>query len=274
MPPKVTKQTTKPKPKNGSVSSRIVKVGEFRPGLRMTVYGRGKTGKTRLFSTFPKPSILLGTEDGTLSISNVKGIDFLRLQRSSDVDEVVELCKSGKYKSVCLDHGGGLQDIVLQEVLGLEDIPVQKDWGMAKREDWSTCGIQVKERLRNLLGLAETQGMDVVIIAHERNFNDEGGSDLIFPTVGAALSPSVTNWLNGATDYVCQTFIREETIEKSNKVGGKIVTLSKKTNKKEYCLRIGPHPVYMTGFRTTMSELPEVIVDPSYDKIYSLVHGK
>lgn len=271
MPPKVTKQTVKkPTKATKSISDRIVKVGQFKPGLRLTIYGRGKTGKTRLFSTFPTPSIIMGTEDGTLSIASSKGIDFIRLEHSSDVEEVVELCKEGKYRSICLDHGGGLQDLVLQEILGLEEIPVQKDWGMAKREDWATCGLQVKERLRSILTLAETRSMDVMIMAHERNFNDEGGSDLIFPTVGAALSPSVTNWLNGATDYVCQTFIREQVIDKTTKVGGKIVATSKKTNLKEYCLRIGPHPVYMTGFRTTKATIPEVIVDPTWAKIAAL----
>lgn len=279
MPPKVVRQTIKKvakkpigrKPKGTSVLDRIQPVGEFKPGLRMVVYGRSKSGKTRLFSTFPKPALLIGTENGTISVSNVKGLDFVRVKASSEIDELIEICKEGKYKSVCLDHGSGLRDLILMEVLGLEDVPVQKDWGIAKRDDWGTVGAQLKERIRSLLLLAEMEGLDVMIIAHEHNFNEESSSDLIMPTVGAALGSSVMNWVNGAVDYVAQTFIREEIIKKTVKIGGKIKTTTRTGDKKEYCLRIGPHPVFMTGFRTVKAELPDVIVNASHAKIVDLI---
>lgn len=265
----------KPVKKTSSVLDRITPVGEYTPALRMNIYGRGKTGKTRFVCTWAKPMLLIGcNENGTLSVSTVKGVDFVNIQRTHELEELIELLKEGKYKSVGLDHGGGLQDIVMQEVLGLEDIPVQKSWGMATRDDWSVCGVQTKERMRMLLSLAETHNVNVGIIAHERNFKDEGDSSVIFPTVGAALQPSVTNWLNGACDYLCQTFIREQEITTKKQVGKIIKTTVKKTDKKEFCLRIGPHPVYMTGFRSAPEVvLPEVLVDPTYDKVMKLVKG-
>lgn len=283
MPPKVVRQTVKKvakkpigrKPKGGSVLDRIQPVGDFKPGLRLVSYGRSKTGKTKLFSTFPKPALLIGTENGTLSVSNIKGLDFVRIKASSELDELIDHCKEGKFKSVCLDHASGLRDIILMEVLGLDDIPVQKDWGLAKRDDWGTVGAQLKERLRSLLLLAEFEGIDVDIIAHENNFNEEGsGSDLIMPTVGAAVGGSVMNWLNGSADYITQTFIREEVIKKQVRIGGKIKTTTRIGDNKEYCLRIGPHPVYMSGFRTVRKEIPDVIVDPSYAKIVELINEK
>lgn len=241
--------------------------------MKLLVYGRGKTGKTRLFSTFPKPALLIGTEDGTGSVADVDGLDFVRLEASSELDLLVAEAQR-KYRSVGLDTAGGLQDLILKEILGLDEIPVQKTWGIAKQQDWGTCGAQLKERLRMLLNLADSNLLDVMVIAHERNFNEEA-SDLMTPTVGAALTPSAAGWLNGACDYVCQTFVREEVEFSKLKVAGKTVESKKKTGKAQYCLRIGPHPVYLTGFRVTrkVGDLPDCIVDPDYQKIVNVIKG-
>lgn len=271
LPPKKKKRSSKSS--GGSIVSRIAPVALNQDGIMLSLYGRSKTGKTRLACTFPKPLLLIGTEKGTRSVANVKGVDFVRLQKSEEMGELVALLEMGKYASVALDTAGGLQDVVLKEILGLEDMPVQKSWGFAERSDWQTCGSQVKERLRAMLALSESHGINVVVIAHERNFSDESSSDLIFPTVGSALTPSVAGWLNGACDYICQTFIREQTEQKSLKVGKKSTPILRKTGVQEYCLRTGPHPVYMTGFRLPLGrdKLPDVIVNPSCSKIKKLI---
>ena len=267
--PTVRKQTKRTSKVQG-VASRIKPVG-LHGGVKLLVYGRGKTGKTRFACTFPKKVLVIGTEDGTRSVSNVKGVDFVQIERSSELDELVDLLKEGTYASACLDTAGGLQDMILKEILGLEDTPVQKSWGIAKQQDWGTTAMQTKERLRGFLDLANTHNTNVVVIAHERNFDSDSESDLIFPTVGAALTPSVSGWLNGAVEYICQTFIREETKD-VKLVKGK--TSQKKTGRAEYCLRIGPHPIFMTGFRVPVGvEVPDSVVDPSYEKIRKLIEG-
>lgn len=282
--PKVVKQTTKkvPRKKNGGIISEIRPIGKDEDGIKLSVYGRGKTGKTRLACTFPKPLLLIGTEKGTKSVQGVKGVDFVRIRESGHVDELVDLLKGGKYQSAVLDTAGGLSDLCLKEVLGLDELPVQRTWGMAQQRDWQVMGAQVKERLRQLLDLSETHGLHTVIIAHERSFNDDNDNDLIFPMVGSALSPSVAGWLNGACDYICQTFIREETTTKTVKLAGKAKTMTAKTGRSEYCLRVGAHSVFMTGFRIPRESeeklpegrLPEWISDPSYEKIAGLIEGE
>jgi hypothetical protein len=111
-----------------------------------------------------------------------------------------------------------------------------------------------------------------MIIAHERNFSDEGGHELITPTVGAALTPGVAGWLNGASSMIGQTFVREETKTVDTKVGAKVIKQSRKTGKIQFCLRVGQHPVYVTGIHSKRKaeDLPEIIVDPTYDKIKSM----
>jgi hypothetical protein len=225
-------------------------------------------------SSFPKPLLLLGTEDGTASVKRIKGVDFVKIERSEDLDELRPVIRE-KYKSCVLDTGGGLQDIVMKEVLGLEDMPIEKSWGLAGRNDWGTIGVQTKTRLKELLDLAELDGVNVVIIAHERSFDDDmADTGVIFPTVGSALSPSVTNWLNGACEYVCQTFIREQKEEKTRSRGK--ISIKKKTGKAEYCLRVGPHSIFMTGFRLEdlTKVLPDCIVNPSYAKVKNLIEGE
>jgi hypothetical protein len=283
--PAVSKQTARAKTNSssGSVRDRIVPVSTITKGIKLLVYGRGKTGKTSLFSTFPKPALVIGTEDGTSSISDVEGIDFIFMQQTSDLLELVAVLQEGHYQSVGMDTAGGFQDLLLKEVLGLDEIPVSKyrqagkgeAWGIADKATWGTVGTQFKERMRTFYKLADDHGIHIVTIAHERNFNDEGQSELLTPTVGAALTPGAAGWLNGACDYVCQTFIREERIETEQKVAGKKIKQYKKTGKAQYCLRIGPHPVFLTGFRISRGrELPDCIVDPTYEKLRSIIDGE
>jgi hypothetical protein len=276
--PKVTKQSVKSvkRPsRQGGILDEVTPVGDMPDtGMKVCLYGRSKTGKTTLACTFPKPLLLVGTEDGTKSVRSFAGVDFIRLGSTSQVDEIAATMADSNYKSVVLDTAGGLQDMILKEILGLDDLPVEKSWGMAGREQWQSCGVQSKERLRALLDLSDV-GVNIIVIAHERNFNDEGGSDLIFPTVGAALTPSTAGWLNGACDYLCQTFLREQTTTKEVKVAGKPGALmTTRTGKVEYCLRIGPHPVYMTGFRRVHVDgevMPDVLVNPDYGKIRKVI---
>lgn len=274
--PNITKQSnSKPTHRVASIRERIRPVGETSTGIKLNVYGRGKTGKTRLACSFPKPLLLMGTEDGTKSVAKVSGVDFVRLQGSDDLDELLELLGEGKYKSAVLDHGGGLQDMILKEILGLDDIPVQRSWGMAERSHWMACGAQWKERLSRLLNLADTIGLHVVVIAHERNFSEESTSDVMVPSVGSALTPTVAAWLNGACDYIGQTYIREQQVEKDIKADGKTIKRKVSTGQKEYCLRVGAHEVFMTGFRLPEGVvLPDSIVNPTYAKIQALIDGK
>lgn len=275
--PEVKKQIANPvtkKKTGGSVFDRIVPVHEVSGGIILNVYGRTKTGKTRLASTFPKRSLIIGAEDGTKSVSTVKGIDFLGLQDPDEVFQIADKFKDGTYKTIILDTATKLQDLGMAKILDIPKLPEQGSWGMASQGQWGQCANETKERLRSLVDLGPL-GINVVIIAQERNFNDENNSDLLFPSVGSALSPSVAGWLDAACDYICQTFIREQTKTIETKQGDKKISLLQKTGKKEFCLRIGPDAVYKTGFRLPPGQaLPDMIVDPSYDKILKLIKGE
>jgi len=199
------------------------------------------------------------------------------LNESKELLEIVGyVSSSGQFKTVVLDHATGFQDLVLKEILGLEEIPAQKTWGLASQQQYGQLALQCKEFLRALLGLSS----HVVIVAQEREFNTEGTSDLILPSVGSGLTPSLTGWLNTAVDYICQTYIRLKTVQKQTTVGvGKLAKTISTTQvvagEVEYCLRTAPDPVFTTKFRLPKGRtLPTEIVDPDFSKIYELIRGR
>lgn len=286
--PTVKKQTVKKvaplsAPKHASVIDRISPVTfDEEDGISVLLYGLSGSGKTTLWATFPGPILAMlrsgGTKPGELRSLNAeqrKKTKTVTLQSSEELRMLVEYQKEEQpYKTLVLDHASGFQDLVLSEILGLDDVPVQKTWGLAKQQEYGQCALQVKESLSKLLSL----NCNVVIIAQERDFSKEDAKAEEFdvtPTIGAALMPSITGWLNPACDYVCEMFKRSKTVRNVQTINGKEVEMARKrTGEIEYCLRTGPHEVYMTKFRVPKGhKLPSVIVDPDYDKLMKAIRG-
>lgn len=255
----------------GSLEDRIQSVKEIkRPGMRVSLYGRPKTGKTRLISTFPKPVFIMGSEDGTDSISNVDDVKFVLLRKSTEVSEYVQIANRKGYNTIAMDNCTQFQSMILAEMLGLEKVPIQHERGVMASIDNQEYSKRTKDGLASLL---DFKG-NIIFTAHEKNFNEDNvtQSDLILPTYTSFLSKAVANWLNGICDYVCQTFIRQEMKEQD--IGDGIIS-TLPTGKGEYCLRVGPHPIFWTGFRVpTNVVLPDVIVNPTYAKMREVIEGR
>ena len=275
---KVKKSVTKSK--SGSVMDRIQPIGfDADEGISINLYGRSGTGKTTLWGSFPKPILAIiasgGKNPGELrsldTPENRKSIFQVVLKNSREIIEITEaLAEGSKYKTIVIDHVSGLQDRVLAEILDLDEIPAQKSWGLASQQQYGQCTLQCKELLRKILDLK----MHRVLVAQERDFNTEGDSDLLLPYVASALSPSLVGWLNPACDYICNTFIRPKMVEVEAKIGGKTKKIQKQTDQVEYCLRTGADSVYTTKFRQPKGkQLPKVIVDPTFDKLFKLING-
>lgn len=275
--PVVKKQspTKKAVKKSSSLLSQAKEVEFEDEGLKIALYGRSGSGKTTLWSSFPKPILAIicsgGKRSGELrSVQNVKGIKQFQVSETEQILQLTQELQDSEFKTVVLDHATHLQDLTLKEVLGLEEVPVQKSWGIATQQQYGQVGIMMKEYLRSLLELQT----HVVIVTQEREFGTEGDSELIAPTVGAALSPSIAGWLHSSADYILETFIRRQRIVKEVKIGGKIKQKEVAGKGVEYCIRTGPDEVYTTKFRVPKGHhLPDVIVDPSYDKIMNVIQG-
>lgn len=277
MPKPIKQSPIKKKTAPRSVVDRIGPVRVHDEGIKINLYGRSGTGKTTLWSSFPGDilAIVCSGRGELLSLSpeSMKKVETVELTKSEEVRDLAEYLKTDgeKYNTVVLDHMTMFQDLILKEILGLDEIPEQKSWGLATQQEYGQCAIQFKENIRMLLNLRQ----NVVLVAQEREFNTDDSKEILAPYVASALSPSIVGWVNPAVDYICQTFIQQETVIKKKKVGEKTITIREKGTGVQYCLRTAPNPVFTTKFRLPKGrELPDYIVDPSYQKLIKLIKGE
>jgi hypothetical protein len=244
------------------IEDRIKGVSETVGHVSMVTYGRSGTGKTTVSSTFPKPILLLDIkEEGTDSIADYSDdeIKVLPVESWDDIEQAYWYLESGNhpFKTVVIDTVTQMQDVCMKDVLEQErrDFPTQQIWG--------TVSGLMKRWLIDFRDLP----MEVNFLAQERvheTDSDDDGEELD-PSVGPRLMPSVAGTLNAAVKVIGYTYIQE--VVKKSTSGIK--------RDKEYRLRVGPHPYYITKIRKPKNkECPEYIPDPTYDKIISIMKGK
>lgn len=299
--PKVTQQSPRPSTpatdRRGAVNGASVldRIVDVRPGkvgrLKVSVYGQPKTGKTRLACTFPKPLLIAGFEDGTESVVGVPNVKFVHLLATDELTTLVEgPIAAGRWKTVVVDTATKMRDMRCEELFRASGVkpPPKKPFlyaDAAWKEVWQQSAADLKRLLGQLLDSVRTVDLNVVVVAQEQVFGapDENPSavplgEAIRPAVGSALGKQLCIWLNAECDYIGQAFIRQQTKEVKadweGVEGG--VTQVVATGRKEFCLRVGPHENYITGFRQHVGapELPDVIVNPTYAKIEALIRGK
>lgn len=257
---------------------------ESRGELKMSLYGKSATGKTTLWSSFPGPilAILCSGGQGTNELDSVSPKDREKIEPFylQNCDQLVtladELENDTHYKTVVIDHLTGIQDLRIAEILGLDDIPVQKSWGLADRQQYGQRALNMKTYLRKYLDLVDKK---VVLVSQEKAVETEDNdSELdILPTVGPALSSSVLSWLNPASNYIARTFISPRTVTRKKKgVGGRVKTVTERVKGEyDYCLWTGPSDIYTTKFRVPKEfHKPEFIVNPSYEKVMEVINGE
>ena len=271
MPIAVRQQPTVKGTTGSNFVAGIAEISKPTTGIKMAIYGRSGTGKTTIFSTFPKPSLLIKAEEGTRSIYKEKGVFVTPLV--THPEQLVQTCESirkgkGGYKTVGLDTATAFQDTVLQSIVQRK-LPEQMGFAEVGKDEWGQCALKMKECLRCLMDLADL-GINIVVLAQERDFSEDNTSDMLLPTVASRVTPSVVDWLNPEVDYIGHTFLKQVTIKKATKKGKESVIRSEEVIK--YCLLTGPHPVYVTKFRIPRgNKLPEYLMDPDYTQIAALI---
>jgi hypothetical protein len=229
------------------------------------VYGQSRTGKTTLWSSFPGPILALVCSSG-LRPGELRSINTPEMRKKvkatviSSTDQFRRIVKeeAPSFATVVLDHVGGLQDLDLKEVLGLEEVPLQRPIIGDNKRTWGQIAIDIKDMFRPLLNLPG----HLVVVAHERVFSgteEDKTSDIIAPVVNAGTTPSVCLFLNREFDFFVQTFLRPRFVEQ--KIPG-TDAVSKVRAGTEYCLRCCDQlDTYYTKFRTTRPDLlPEIVV--------------
>lgn len=275
MPRTTQKPTTKRSDQSRTTDApfTIKPVAEVNHPLSFVLYGRSGTGKTTLAASFPGPILFIDVKDqGTGSIVD-SDADVTQVTEFQQFEEIYWWLEKRpkKYKTIVIDTVSQLQQIVVAETAADKNKKGDGKWGSLTRQDWGNISSTMKEWLINFRDLSEL-GMNVVFIAQDRSFNMDDAEDStveITPEIGPGLSPSIAKTLNAAVQMIGNTFIRTKEIERE--VKGK----KKKFERIEYCLRIGPNPVYVTKTRKPKSiEVPSVLVDPTYEALIQAIKGE
>ena len=246
----------------------------------VAIYGRSGTGKTTVACSYPAPILLLDVRDkGTHSVSDVKDLDVMEIKEWDDLEDAYWWLKANpdsKYKTLVIDTITNLQQIAVQDIASRKkgsNAEKAGDWGTMTRKMWGDVASRMKMWITNFRDL----DMHIVFVAQDRvfNFNEDDDEDdddsSIQPEVGPALSPAVAKHLNAAVSTIGNTFIRRRHTP-DRKVKQKIIKGKEVT---EYCMRLGPNPVYITKMRKPKNiEPPGILVDPTYKEIIALVKGE
>lgn len=230
------------------------------------IYGRSGTGKTTVAATFPKPLLLLDIrEKGWDSVTNVPDCDISKITEWEQFEALYWYLKRGKhrYRSVVIDQVTQLQDLALRKAM--KDEGKEESDAISRRVFGQASGM-MKTWLLNYRDLID-EDINVVFLAHDRATEGEDGGDdnQIDPSVGPRLMPSVASFLCGAVKVIGNTYIREQSS----------VENKRRVKKISYAMRIGPHAYYITKTRTPVGvPPPQVIADPSYDKLAAVMLGK
>lgn len=223
---------------------------------------------------------------GTDSVVDVDDLEVMEIEDWDDIERVYWYLKKHpkKFRTVVIDTMSQLQQIAVRALLEEKnkDPDEAGNWGSMTKGDWG----EVASRLRPLITNFRDLPMDVVFIAQHRTFNvadDEDSGDerasVLAPEVGPQMMPSVAKHLNASVSVIGNTFIRNRIEEKKRMVKNKNSKLKPKevideVEIIEYCLRIGPNPIYVTKVRKSKEiEMPDVIVDPDYNKIIKVLKG-
>jgi len=221
--------------------------------------------------------LLLDVNDlGTDSISDVKGIEVVSVRSWDDFETVYWYIRKHpkKYKTITIDTITQIQRLCVLKVSSNSNKDAERagEWGTMTKKDWGNVASAMKNWITNYRDLAVEVGVEVVFLAQDRVFSgdeDEEETSMLMPEVGPQLSPAVVKHLNASVDVIGYTYVRRKVREVGK--GRK----KREIVKTQYCLRIGPDPVYITKIRKPKKmKLPSVLVDPTYEDILGIIKGE
>jgi hypothetical protein len=213
-----TSSTPKLSTVSARVEKKIVPASELYDPVKMLVYARPKTGKTRLAASAPGVLLIDVNERGTKSIRRDFNPQVFPVTSWGDMDDIYWYLKEGshEFKTVSLDGLTGLATLAMNFVLGEQvALDASRDPDMPTRQAWGKTGQLMKTQITNFRNL----DMNVVFTALVRaNRTEEDDDDLSGEiTFGPAVSPSVSNHLEAAVDIIGYLVKRQVIVKRGDK---------------------------------------------------------
>jgi hypothetical protein len=283
--PRVTRESPSgPRSSGGSEPSifdEIMDVGQGDKLDQFLIYGDTGTGKTRLGCTWPKPLLLVGAEDGRKSVKNVSGVKFIRLKSPDQISDIIRAAQSDPHpwKTVVLDTLTSFHGMVLAKVKGVEEMPAQREYGDASRDEYKAASFITKQHCRDLLRLAERRVCHVIILSQEKVMKPkEDGMDpsIVKPKIMGSAGEATVKFVNAECDYIVHTEVRNRfKVMKIPNDDGTETELHEPLDGRDFCLRLLPDQYYVCKFRAPDDVVvPDYITDPTYAKLKKLMDGE
>lgn len=296
---------------NGSLLARAVPASELDSDLiKMVIYGPNRVGKTWLACTFPKPLVLvcfeLSPTGGARTVKKVPGVDVIRVVpsdrkklrkgeiRYTDCDQYCADLLGSNYLTAVVDSVTSMQDMVLKEILGWSQLPDQIEVGTITTDQYRERSEITRKILRGFINLP----MHTIFTAKEKDMNppeekkvSKRGKPVpdmrpkfirgmqLESFVAPELGGATVGWLLDCCDYIGRLYMDKEveTVTNRLEINGKehISEDWVETGRFVRCLRCQYHPNFAAGFRSEHPEaVPEVIVEPTYEKIAAVIRGE
>jgi hypothetical protein len=234
-----------------AIQKRIVGIEEASPWVKVLVYGRNGTEKTRFAATAPKVLIVDINEKGTKSARQFKGAKVFPVRKWEDVAYLYWYLRDADhdFESVAIDNLTTLQQLCMTHVLKeAGDRDPNKDPAIASKRDWGKVTELLKPLILNLRNL----DMHVIFIAQERTEGDEDEGYEHMPDMSRGNRGVAT----GAVDIIGRTYQKE--VRKGKRKG-------KKKGSEEAAweprMLVGPHENFTTKDRT--GQLPRIVRNPT-----------
>lgn len=229
-------------------------VDEASEFVKVLLYGRHGSGKTRIAATAPDLLIVDINEKGTRSVRH-SGAKVFPVRVWEDLTYVYWYLKGGEhsYRSVALDTITQMQHLCMKHVLGeAEDRDPNREPSMPDRRAWGKLSELMKPLLLNFRNL----DMNVIFVAQERVLSEED-SDITLTVPD--LSPGTRGTACAAVDVIGRVYQKEVR-----------TTTGKGKNKKESKdwqtrMLVGPHDSFETKDRT--GALGRIVRNPTIPDI-------
>lgn len=163
-----------------------------RPAVVMLVYGEGGVGKTTFAATAPKP--LLADCEGGAKYFGLRGIsmDVAFIEKWADMKEYLAALKDGGYETAVIDPIGELMSGKLKRhMVAMGDRKLVQPDGSPSMAGWGW----LKQTLRDYIRLLKDQGINVLLIAHVEEKEDEGRM-IKRPMIETKISRDIVNMVD------------------------------------------------------------------------------
>lgn len=245
-----------------SILNEAVSISKLGQRNLWVLWGKSGSGKTHFIGTLPKPLLYIQVgDDGSNTIAEVddaEGIHAIRAESIERLKKIGEELKTDKkYASVAVDTFSMITNV------WIDTNAVQKKKHMTQQM-WGDLKVDTEELIKIFHEVAATHV--VALSCHEANDTIEGMDDEVIPDFGPSTSKGSRIYLQGMANYgihftkIKRTVTSKDTGEEKDVV--------------KYAAHLGPNPYYWTKLQISDSiKVPDVIVNPSYNKITSLIKG-